>query len=625
MEAAATDCYRKNLAALAALQPDAAALVDTVSIPPSISSAIGRDGSRTFVRRDDNGRLTWFGGSSMPTISAAEMLHGFTSDGRNVCLPGMLTGLECRLLAERVPGHAAVFVVEEDPLAIKLAFHLHDYTELLSAGRMVCFITDVEGLTRWVSDFLQRFPGYEPPSRILTVPQRSSAWLNELKQQWERAGVAAARSQAELVSKSVERLRTRSIEVIPIKPRVAVIGFDPRADSLELSQRLVRAMGRIGWVSATCVPDAPGKCHVAARLLAIEQVRADLVIVVNGLTGAIDPLLPAGLPVLSWMWATQGVGTPCRQKEASIRGVVAPNTSMMLALQKLGCEETSLALCAPAADEALFQSHGPAEQLTPARVEDVAVLGDVPDDRAEWCGVTLPSHLSLWSALRAVAGRLSRGEHPIDAEGLLARAEGESGTRLTEPGVRRHFLELILSQIIPAATMTATAATLIDSGLRVKFWGTNWGSQSAANGLHQGAVPVGKALNDLFQSTRLVVLGNQSVLAVQTALDALAAGAFVVIRGSQESFTSEYPPLAEVSPFLRFFCNAVELMEAVGGLGRGGNGRALRNEEGMLLVRSRHTMGARLVGLVEWLRSKQVELTSVAPKDQRCHAVSAAN
>ena len=145
-----TDRYHRNQAALRAFQPSVAAILDEVAIPEEVKPATGRDGSDTFLIPDETGRHVWFGGSSMPGISAAEIFAGFRGDGSNASLPGVLTGVEPLVVAGQMAAHTALFVVEQDPLQLKLAMHLRDYSDLFAGGRLVFVLIEFVGRGRRV-------------------------------------------------------------------------------------------------------------------------------------------------------------------------------------------------------------------------------------------------------------------------------------------------------------------------------------------------------------------------------------------------------------------------------------------------------------------------------------------
>ncbi|MHC4610351.1 MAG: hypothetical protein ACYS7M_08390, partial [Planctomycetota bacterium] len=125
------DRYHTNLTALAEQQPLLAQRVETMQIPATVVRATGRDGSETFRTRREDGSWQWLGRSSMPTMSAPAFVEGLQTQGRNLIIPTIATGREALLAEQRMPRHCAVFVYEQDVVALKLVLHLHDFSSLI--------------------------------------------------------------------------------------------------------------------------------------------------------------------------------------------------------------------------------------------------------------------------------------------------------------------------------------------------------------------------------------------------------------------------------------------------------------------------------------------------------------
>ena len=108
----ATPNYTNNLRVLQDVQPALADVIHRVPLPAQARVTTGRDGSQTIQLPDETGRMVWLGGSSMPTVSAAELMGGFAYAGGNLSLLGIHTGVEPLLILAKLPPHAALFVIE---------------------------------------------------------------------------------------------------------------------------------------------------------------------------------------------------------------------------------------------------------------------------------------------------------------------------------------------------------------------------------------------------------------------------------------------------------------------------------------------------------------------------------
>jgi hypothetical protein len=613
-----SECYRRNLAALAGFQPDVAAAVEATVIPPHVHPAAGRDGSDTFLFRSESGRPRWFGGSSMPTISAPETLAGFLSDGRNLALPGVCTGLEPLVVAGRMPQHTALFVLERSALHLKLAMQLYDYASWISAGRFVFVLGRNGDLAEGLYTFFQQHPGFELPTQLLTSVARKVSEIAELQTLLEQAGRAVSELHAGFVRKEVETLRRRRFGPLPNPPRIAVLGLDPRPVSLEHARRIARGLAELGWPYELCIPDSPCRCHVAARLQTVSGVSADLVIMVSGIAGSMSALLPEELPVACWYLPEAVVQAINPEELRPSHTVFACAQSIHDALLRAGVPGECIEHCGPAADSATHHPVSlPPGDTGPARM-DVAVLADLPDDRPEACNIDLASHVTLWRALQEVVRREADRYHPDIAPELLDEAQRRCGTTVEDSKIREHFVGLLRTRIAPAVIARVAVEALNAERYVLGIWGSNWPVGSGKEGQICGAIPIGDALNRIFNASGIVLIPDPSPIAVQRVLDALAAGAKVVCRRTDGPFERQYPDLADLEPHLHLYRTTGELLQNVRGMKnvelRTANERrtdsssspfAIRASALPAVVRREHGIAQRLKALVETVRRRE--------------------
>ncbi|UCE61223.1 MAG: hypothetical protein JSU63_05635 [Phycisphaerales bacterium] len=596
----ASNDYSKNLAALRDLQPDVAAIVDATPVPPSVKPATGRDGSNTFQIESGDGRMTWFGGSSMPTVSASEVFSGFVSDGRNVLLPGVLTGTEPLTIADKLPIHSAVFVVAEHPWHIKLALHLYEYADYIAAGRIVFILA--HDIVASVCNLVGANPGYELPARLLTVPQRSQIEMATLQKQMESAGEAATAVYARVVEDCAERIRSRRFGVLPPQPRVAVLGMDARPDSFDQACRVARALRKLGWPHELCIPDAPSRCHMAARIQVIDRLSAELVLLINGGSSRLREVLPQELPVVSWylpgthipVVSAEGLGLGDRVFVSYGSAVEVPSPATLDAEPVVRCEV--------GADDVTFRSLEQSNGVSLIQDVDVAILMDLPDDREEACDVSLASHKALWSSLRKLLlQNVDRYRHELAGE-LVDLAQRNSGVKLEDAAMRAHFVGLLRSRIAPAGLARADTKSTVSSGFRVGIWGANWHETGDSGQSWRGAIPRNEELNRLFQSVGVVLIPLCSAATIQMALDALAAGVRVLCRAPDDPFESAFPGLSSLAPHLHFYRTAHKLGIVI---------RRLISQEGAIaeearavqrLVRTEHCVSNRVCEIVDRVR-----------------------
>ncbi|MCH8966852.1 MAG: hypothetical protein IID43_04175, partial [Planctomycetes bacterium] len=484
--------YRLNLAALERFQPEVAALVEATPIPDGAVPATGRDGGETFLITDESGTRRWFGGSSMPSISVAEVFADFESDGSNVSLPGILTGLEPLVTAGKSPAHCAVFVIEEDALNLKLAMHLYDYADLMETGRLV--VIAGADLTESLCTFYRDHPGYTLPSHLIRVPQRMEVEMAELQRRLEGAGEAVAQLVTQAMQSHRNHIARLSRGPLSDVPRIAVVGLDPRPIATAQTVGVVCAVETLDWPCESSIPDGPSRCHTLAHLRTVERLEADLVLVVNGLATELRSLLPPDLPVVSWFQSSYAATLPeqFEQKLGPHDVAIAPSVSFRDRLVQAGLPSSAVEVCDVAVDETTYRPIAVSSEDDRAFDTEVAVLMDVPDDRPEAFGVNLASHLALWSALQAGVGeRPDRYAYESAAE-FLGRAEKASGTILREASIRGHFVGLLRASIAPARIAHARVDALLADGHTVNLWGSHWQPREKWGNIRRGAIPGGE-------------------------------------------------------------------------------------------------------------------------------------
>jgi hypothetical protein len=596
--------FAHNHSALAKRQPELAESLAAMVIPEHVEPAEGRDGLPTFRLRDVEGRLRWFGQSSMPSISARALLADKRYHGGQVALPGVLTGVEPLVIAEGLPLRSAVFVFEAEPLHVVLALHLQDYSRLIESGRIV--FVPANDMRVALMRLFERFPGYEMPTFLLKAVQVPSVKLAELQQRLEEAGQAVVEYQTGLVSTLVESLRSRSPRVIPDRPRVAVLGLDADASVIEEGGRIATALDRLGWRHVVNVPDRPDRCHIVSHLRAVAQGSdnargscADAVVFVGRGAGTIRALLPESLPVATWI-------TDDRPFDLQSLGTIGPNDALFVSDAEIG-EKLRKALggdggipgeavqvCEPAADDARYDPLERGEEKQAEDGVDVLLVGDLPDDRPEAAHIALTSHVAFWNAARKIARRWADEDRPLDPQRILDEASRTTGISLNEASLRDALMELIRTRVIPGALAHGLVRAVEASRLRGSACGANWHLSEGKRWACTEVIPSPTELNGLYHATSLVVFPGGGVLEVRRALDALNAGASVALRCDAESFRRRFPRLADLATSIHFFTSVREFRTLLKRAGRGSRPLNMKH----------HTVAARLEWIMDCLRRR---------------------
>ena len=615
------ECYRRNLDALRARQPDLAERMDEAAIPVDIVSVIGRDGGPTLRIPSPNGGSSWFGQSSMPRVSAEEMFCSVRADGGSVTLPGILTGAEVLVITRRLAPPFAVFVIEESPLNLKLAMRLHDYSALFREGRLVFILGD--NFRTHLRSFFLDHPGYELPRNLFRVAQKTAGQIAELQREIEQAGAEVMHVQGEKISALTKRIRERSVRLVSDTPRVAVLGVGLRAASVEPVHRIARALGRLGWPHEVCVLNRPDRCHIVARLSMLERAAPEFVFYVNGCPPAERALLPPDLPVVNLYLPGFTPSASLTTSLGRFDLLLAQSRSQAEQLIANGLPPDRVLCFEPAADVDPDESKTapapfPARQSGGAADADhgrVLVTGSLPDDRPEVCGITLPSQVGLWRAMQEQVLLGADRFEDAAADAFLKRAEEVSGTVLNDSALRQSFLELLRTRVAPAIIGRSLVHSMVKKGVRFSLWGDHWPAMGRGEDARRGAVPNGMELQQLVREGDLVVIPRWTHEAVQTAVDAMAGGAVVVMHGSIELFEREYPGLAGATRGIRFFRTSDELLIVIQSLQTSGEDvqRSLREARGT--VTREHSMVSRLEQLVGEIRRRQSE-GAICPPNQ---------
>ncbi len=678
--------YRTNLQALAAHQPGWARRLEATPIPDTVTPAAGRDGSATFRLLDSAGKLCWLGQTSMPTVSSAALVADFTDcapTGGNVVLPGVLSGLEAVALTNKLARHCAVFVWQDEALPLKLAMHLYDYGAMLESGRLVFIPAQepVEGLR----EFFQRNSGYEFPARMVRAPHLSPGELGQIQNTIEMAGQDVAQVHQDAVARSLQRITSRrfehgqtslpmapSSEPVPSEPRVAVLTVDARDRTLQSVRMIDRALESLGWRHAVCAPDTPRHCHTAARLHAIEQIEADVVLFVNCVPGQLGAMLPRGLPLVTWYLPETAVGpglagasdtpfllcvsTPWLREAALRAGVDQDRVKLVeVGAQTEVFRRTTGATGNSSARAATESSGGQAASGThpggtvfqpmssPARCRrhDVGLVVELPEDRPEAANLILPSHVQLYEALRDRCRRHIERYSDDLAPKLLEQAERRTGIELKDEILREQFVALIRSRIAPVAFARLVVSTLQERGRSVRVWGrVAHGFSSGERVAHRfsgggrcgtGLDPVDELdcrpladtddVNELYETSRIVLIPVPTQETTQLLLDGLLAGATVACREPAQGVEAAHPQLAPVFRDVHWFTSAAQAAATVdrilsrgnAGVGDGTGGaptaeamghpsKAMGRPPRAALIAEDHSVQSRLVQIMALVR-----------------------
>ncbi len=597
-----TDTYLRNLSALRRWQAPVANVVEQTDIPNGVTRTQGRDQCDTFLLRSPDGQLIWFGRSSTPTISAPETMTRFADTGRNVILPGIMTGHEPLVALQRMPLHCAVFVAERDPLQLKLAMHVCDYVDALNARRLVMIIGEGETLVDGLRRFFEQNSGFELPVNLFPLPQSSTPDLAALQSSIERAGQIVTDLQAHVVASQVKRLADKQSESTDERLCVAILSTDASPTALQQASRVAKAYGILDTQCSLGVPDRPDRCHVSARLGAIVDHGANAILFINRGAETLRTLLPKHLPITSWYAPGTIIPKNIAEGVSPNERFLATSLTVREELIGAGVDARVIYLAPPAAEDAARRSDATGEGRVPPANDSVTVIADVFDDDADACNLKLTSHRTLWSSLHAVVERYGVAATPDQLTDYLHLAQRESGVKIGEQAVLTLLTDWARSRLLPAAVTRASVRRLRRNNHRVTLWGPTGLNLNDEALDYRGPIPPSRPLRDTLAGSRVLVLPSTSPTTIQTALDALALGTRVIVRQPDVDFASEYPGLTDIADHLNLYATDSEFDRALrrGKTQDDGDGPA----QAVALVQTRHTVAVRLKGLFADVRER---------------------
>lgn len=560
-------------------------------MPDGAQLATGRDGSpaATYL---EGGRRVWLGATSTPRMTAEAQLGVSTIRPGNVCVPGMLSGIEALLVLERIAPRFAVFVIERRLELIKLALHVHDYASSVDAGRLV-FLRE-NALADDLRQLLARFPGYEYPRHIWTALQKPGTEIESLQQELERSAADIERYHAEIVAGLAEVLAS-AVTTGPTPPRrIAVLAMDDSAMSRDVAVGLVQAAAGDDLVASLHVPDRPDRCHTAAVLQFVHDSVPELILALAGETARLRAVLPESVPVVTWYLPTATTQSYCPAL-GRVDHVLAGSPGVLNRLLGTGIPADRIRLCPPGARMPV-RGRAPTRR-PPGERRRVALFADLPDDRADACGISLASHARLWEALRSSARSAAERERTVDLRQLLARAQTQLGIRLSDDGVIDGLCACANEHILPVAMCAAVVDALLANACEIDLYGGRLSQFTGEGACACGPTPSGDGLDRALSEVDCLVLPVADERVWQWCVDGMAAGVIVWCHSSAGLEEASSRPDFEFLRGVRCFRHVRELRTRCREL-RARSSSDMPADEAQRTIQNGHTLADRL----RWIR-----------------------
>ena len=508
-----TSALGDNIAALVDTHPALARVLDETCLPDTFRRAKSRDGAETFLWTTPDGRENWLGRTSMPTVSAPALVESFDPGMGNVLLYTFGQGEEVALLLGRLCPHQAIFVVEPSATMVHAALELRDFGGAIRSQRL-CVFTGDDGWSA-LQKFLVDRPGFLVPQRILVRPWFDPALIHELRQRLTDV--------ADQVAEGRRGATGRTGGPSTDDSSVAIVSNLASPEVHRWAADLADAAQRLGWAPRRFVLDDPTMVEPAFTEKAILAANCKAILVI----GVSPESLPYRLPPVAMAVLTMPDD---------------PMPEWTSTLPKACTVATSTPIASPAieAKTEYFPAAVPDRCVEMKELEGgdaVAVVADFIDTSSQSVGLSLASHLHLWSVadelLASQGGRFQEVEANDAAEELLKQAEKKLGFELRAPEVRDGLTQRIERILLPAHFREGLVQAIARTGRKVILLGHGW----RTDGLPQNVLARRWSPFDPAQWTGVgfVIVLQDHYASREKALMAAALGLPVAIRGPASS------------------------------------------------------------------------------------------
>jgi len=595
--------FARNIDALRQVDPDLSATLTELPLPDHVKLTTGRDGAATYRLQGPDGTEQWFGRTSMPTVSARGILAGFDPGDANVALPGIGSGQELSLLARWLGPHQAIFVLEDDPLQLKLALRLHDLTGPLLAGRVV--LVCGEDLESKLIEFCRRHEGVHPPSRMLGWPWQDPVVRQHLTDMLSRAGktITAGRNEA-FVALREKAGACRGRRSLPELPRLTVLSVTPNARVSRLGEDLRAAAEQLAWPCTAVLMNTPTVANLLPHARAVTEPLPDAAVLLDH-TRAILPVIPDGVPALTWLGPGAGPDGKTIESLGPDDGCVVMTSQTRRRLIDGGLSEERTLALPPAANLGRFAEAPSEAKQFEATDCDVAMIAEAANVDPEACGLKLTTHQTLWRALDELIRSNVDRYHDGLLEELFKQTERRSGVKLSDQQVRSQLMEMAGAALAPTLSRLGMIEALREAGVRVGLWGAGWDWCKQLEEVYHGSVVSDAHRLAIYRGSKLALVVEPGGRAGQELFDAVACRATVLahVPVHRSDFDS-VAALFELGGEIVGFADRRQLIAQVrrllaDGDARGRIGRAARDR-----LTRQHLYSHRLEQLARWLRAR---------------------
>ncbi|HUW82427.1 MAG TPA: glycosyltransferase [Phycisphaerae bacterium] len=595
--------FARNIDALRQVDPHLSATLTELPLPDHVKLATGRDGAATYRLQGPDGAEQWFGRTSMPTVSARGILASFDPGDANVALPGIGSGQELRLLARWLGPHQAIFVLEADPVQLKLALRLHDLTGPLVNRRVVLICGD-DAESKLI-EFCHRHEGFHPPSRMLGWPWQEPAVQQHFSDMLSRAGkaITPARNEALVVlRKKAADCRGRC--PLPESPRLAVLSVTPNWRVSRLGEDLLAAAEQLAWPCTAVLMNTPMVANMLPHIRAVTEPVPDLAVLL-GHTRRNLPVMPDGVPAITWLAPGAAPDGKMIESLGPDDGCVVMTSLTRRRLIDGGLSDDRILALPPAANLGRFGDAPPEPGQFEATDCDVAMIAEAANVDPEACGLKLTTHQALWRALDELIRHNVDRYHDALLEELFKQAERRSSVKLSDQQVRSRLMEMAGAALAPTLLRLVMIQALREAGVRVGLWGAGWGWCKQLEDVYHGSVVSDAHRLAIYRAAGLALVIEPGGRAGQELFDAVACRAAVLthVPVHRSDFDS-VAALFELGGEVIGFADRGQLVAQVGRLLTDGDARGRIGQAAHDRLTRQHLYSHRLEQFARWLRAR---------------------
>lgn len=456
--------WARNIAALRASQPQLAERVQAAAPPAGWCAAMSLDNVPTWRIEPRGAAPAWLDGAALPATRAAAMDLRKAAD-RNIALATIGSGYEAASLLERTATTQAVFVFEDNLAQVAAVLRIVRLDEAIEAGRF-WILPDAASADPLLALLGER-AGLLPPGIILHLPGVAPERVTRLQETLRRAAEAIAAVRTSLLDAARARFAAAAAcRTGDGAGSIAILSATPDRDAHAASLALAAATSAAGAASEALVLDRPDRVHALWSVERLASLCPSHVLFTDA--QAENVATPRGVEIAVWHVSLPDAADV--NPGVKRRFAASPRIAQRL-------RETC-----PSSDIVPLYWGAWTEDVRPTtgseRLPDgaIVVLGDLPDDSADACGIDQPAHKLLWQALHGTVAARWETRDILYPEALLTAVEREAGVSLRDAATRGRMARQIERRLAPAGVLRKIVESASACGAPLAAIGDGWGA-----------------------------------------------------------------------------------------------------------------------------------------------------